>query len=222
MDEELQLELLCESKTVFQIARKLGRTRFSIVEKMKVLKLKGYLGYSLNKAVARTGYTKKQIVDARDALGQRWIKHGPWFVISDDQLKKIGEWLKDFRTREKYFWSKVNKTSSCWLWTGTDNILELGKNYRPAAYSWSLISKDRRLFGDREYRVMHTCENYKQSRKEGFCSCVNPDHLQVVKRGEAVIARAKFKYHGKHTKYQRKVWLSGWRDRVKGAVDECK
>ena len=74
---------------------------------------------------------------------------------------------------EKRFWNKVNKTTSCWLWTGTRSaqgygfIRVAGKNLYAHRVSFEI--QNRRKLG-RENVVRHTCD---------VPSCVNPDHLRV-------------------------------------------
>lgn len=74
------------------------------------------------------------------------------------------------RTPEERFWDKVNKTDSCWLWTGC--TLSFGHGYmhnKPLnvlahRFSWEIhngpIPED--------LQVLHACD---------VPQCVNPDHL---------------------------------------------
>ena len=71
---------------------------------------------------------------------------------------------------EERFWSKVNKTDSCWEWTcSTDRggYGLFGVNYK----QWRAHRFAKHIthgLDDDKPIVMHTCDNPK---------CVNPDHL---------------------------------------------
>lgn len=68
------------------------------------------------------------------------------------------------------FWTKVNKTSSCWLWVGCKNKQGYGQfRVRPKAYlshrfSWLIHNG---AIPDKQY-VCHSCDTP---------ACINPDHL---------------------------------------------
>lgn len=72
------------------------------------------------------------------------------------------------------FWDKVNKTDSCWLWTGSVNIAgygqvrgDTGKNERAHRVAYAM------LIGNipTGLTLDHTC---------GVRKCVNPQHLEPV------------------------------------------
>jgi hypothetical protein len=78
------------------------------------------------------------------------------------------------RSLEELFWSRVNKTDSCWLWTGS---------IRGKGYGQTLRSN-----GSRSYAHRFSYELVNGPIPEGLCVdhicrvrlCVNPAHLQAV------------------------------------------
>jgi len=81
-------------------------------------------------------------------------------------------------TLEDSFWQRVDKTDSCWEWTGTKNGFGYGiallpgeRQIRAHRYAYE------RLVGEIPHGLvlMHSCDNP---------SCVNPDHLKPATRTE--------------------------------------
>jgi hypothetical protein len=72
--------------------------------------------------------------------------------------------------RDRFF-SKVNKTDACWLWTGGISVLGYGqfnlqkKSYKAHRFSWLLAGNTI----PEGHVVRHTCRNRH---------CVNPGHLE--------------------------------------------
>lgn len=80
---------------------------------------------------------------------------------------------------EQRFWGKVNKTETCWLWTGYISPQGYGiipRKNKPhiQAHRFSYELANGELLNGK--RIFHTCENRH---------CVNPDHL--TRRGKGRI-----------------------------------
>jgi len=77
---------------------------------------------------------------------------------------------KNKKSVEDRFWSKVNKTESCWLWTGSKSdfghgqIRIDGRNTVASRYVWEIMKGP---ITDRLF-VLHKCDNP---------TCVRIDHL---------------------------------------------
>ena len=89
------------------------------------------------------------------------------------------------KTIEERFWTKVHKTSGCWLWTGTPNEhgygrINRGKGIRVYAHrlSWELVNGS--LL--EELCVLHKCDTPL---------CVRPDHLFLGTRVDNAADRDK-------------------------------
>jgi hypothetical protein len=122
-------------------------------------------------------------------------------------------------TAEQRFWSKVRRGDVCWNWTGAIGSGGYGNFYAGGGRT------ERRTMGAHHYAyellvgpvpegkcLDHLCRNRR---------CVNPDHLEVVTRGENVLrgdgdlARAARASHCKHghefTPENTHINAKGWR-----------
>jgi hypothetical protein len=74
------------------------------------------------------------------------------------------------QTRINTFWSKVNKTETCWLWTACVSKWGYGLiRYKPRTYAaHRLAYYFRNRVDPYPYLVLHTCDTP---------ACVNPNHL---------------------------------------------
>lgn len=163
-----ELTSLVERFTVREIAKKMGRTFIAVQHKIDKLNRREGMrlravcdGFTLNQAIDKTGYTGKQLFRARRALDMHWrLTSQKRYFITEDQLNCMCSWLKSERPGVDYFWSRVEKRGEddCWFWSGSKEVVEEGRRYRPASYSWSVHNGKRH--GKLEFRIMHTCENH--------------------------------------------------------------
>ena len=76
------------------------------------------------------------------------------------------------------FWNKVNKTKTCWLWTGSTTL-----GYGKLKIAEATVLAHRRAYQDAKgpipagHVIDHLC---------GVKNCVNPDHLEAVEHSENV------------------------------------
>ncbi len=103
------------------------------------------------------------------------------------KLKRYGDPLRQPPTTEERFWSRIEKTDSCWLWTGLVNDAGYGmigvdkKLVRAHRYSYWLH------YGEWPLPVgRHTCDNPK---------CVRPDHIVAGTHQDNMADRCKRKRH---------------------------
>lgn len=96
------------------------------------------------------------------------------------RVRMHGTPTPDYPTTADRFWAKVEKTETCWLWTGAKNTMGYGGisvkgTMIPAhRYSYELL----REAIPEGLHIDHLCRNP---------SCVNPDHLEPVTCKENVL-----------------------------------
>jgi hypothetical protein len=85
--------------------------------------------------------------------------------------------LRDNRTPVERFWAKVDKTESCWVWLGTGTPKGYGQfaPNRRHVYAHRYAYELTRGPIAEGMTIDHLCRNR---------GCVNPDHMEVVTRGE--------------------------------------
>jgi hypothetical protein len=96
-----------------------------------------------------------------------------------------------FDTHAEIFWSKIEKSEGCWLWTGGTNDKGYGK-YHPAhggsIYAHRFVYELLKGKIPAGMQVMHSCDNPR---------CVRPDHLRVGTPSENMqdsVAKGRHRY----------------------------
>lgn len=125
---------------------------------------------------------------------QRWQRHGSPTAGGIDRPNV---------TVAERFWSKVNKTSECWIWTGVTNdggyglFSHQGKNERAHRFAWSLSVGE--IPGG--LQIDHKCRNRM---------CVNPSHLRPAtnkQNSEHVQGSSSSGYRGVSFNARRGKWV---------------
>jgi hypothetical protein len=101
--------------------------------------------------------------------------------------------------RKKLFWSKVNKTDTCWLWTGTVNktngygYFGIGARKTMGAHRVSYFMAKGPLPSDMD--VCHRCDVrtcvrpshlFAGTRSENTLDCYHKGRLRLIKKGEYI------------------------------------
>jgi hypothetical protein len=103
-----------------------------------------------------------------------------WCGMHRERIRRRGVLTLAYRpTLEERFWAKVNKTETCWLWTGASSQLGYGRLWvngkwpqaHRLAYEWLVGPIPPGLVLD------HLCRRP---------ACVNPTHLEPVTQRENV------------------------------------
>lgn len=104
-----------------------------------------------------------------------------WCVGHWKRWRLYGDPGAAFQTREEKFWSCVQKTEHCWLWTGRINAWGYGAFQRSVAHHFLIGKPTRGKVWD------HTCHNACPA--DASCihrRCVKPEHLDLVTPAENV------------------------------------
>ncbi len=85
-------------------------------------------------------------------------------------FNKMGDQIIYTEKQIKRFWSYVNKTENCWLWTGPKHSAGYGQFLKPQRYAHRFVLE---LVAPIKKGMMvdHICRNR---------ICVNPNHLRIV------------------------------------------
>lgn len=112
------------------------------------------------------------------------------------------------------FWGKVNKTDSCWLWTG----LKTERGYGKLVYRGSYVSAHR-LSWNLEYGptncwdcILHRCDNPP---------CVNPSHLFIGLQSDNMKDMADKKRSGRRrSEYRKRPIFEVDHDKIKRLLQQ--
>lgn len=125
---------------------------------------------------------------------QRWQRHGDPLAGGIDRPRV---------TPSARFWSKVNKTATCWIWTGAVNdagyglFRHHGKNERAHRFAWKLLVGE--IEADKQ--IDHRCRNR---------ACVRLDHLRPAtnkQNAEHVESSGASGYRGVTFNKRRNKWV---------------
>jgi len=105
--------------------------------------------------------------------------------------------LHTIKTSTRRFWSKVDKTNSCWLWTDHTTASGYGKFY---------VNKGE-VYAHRHSYEIHRGKIPKGLVIDHLCrvrNCVNPEHMEVVTQRENIVRG--LKVTSKKSGLPRGVW----------------
>jgi hypothetical protein len=88
-------------------------------------------------------------------------------------------------TPEQRFWAKVNKTETCWLWTGATS----GNGYGVFGVTRKMVMAHRWLY---EHEIAPIPNERDLDHLCRVRLCVNPAHLEPVSRRENLLRGAGF------------------------------
>lgn len=114
---------------------------------------------------------------------KRWQKYGDIDADRPVRFQKRGD-------TEACFWAKVQKTESCWNWTGSTSTVGYGQLRVAGRILWAHRMSYERVNGPipAGMQIDHICHNRL---------CVNPDHLRVATKKQNMENPAGLRSHNK-------------------------
>lgn len=96
-------------------------------------------------------------------------------------------------TLEEAFWSRIDKTETCWLWTGPK---------MPFGYGHCYVNRIRKYAHRLSYEIHNKTEIDKGMQVNHRCDnpgCVNPDHLYLGTQADNIMDKTIRERHSKLT-----------------------
>lgn len=187
-EEHAKMLELSEGHTAAQIAEKLGRSWKGVVQYMRLHGVRHHNDmYTFNQLMKLTGYAKSQLLRAKRALNQKWVRAAArqkryYILVSYEQMEALTEYLKTesgdrkLSSLDERLWKQVDRAAgplACWPFQGSGHSFWIGlpdgtnTHQRPARVAWRLMKGE----VPENSQLRRTCPNKK---------CVNPAHYIVL------------------------------------------